>query len=101
LCVIITVILKVLQLFVVTTSEDPLNRFTNPNPRRSQTRDNIYNAEQIISSFSNLKFHVLFILVSMVTHAPSPWFVCHGDGSTEGGVRSVAHEVEIRYTCSA
>jgi hypothetical protein len=31
-CVIITVILKVLQLFVATTSEDPINRFTNPNP---------------------------------------------------------------------
>jgi hypothetical protein len=29
----ITVILKVLQLFAVTTSEDPINRFTNPSPR--------------------------------------------------------------------
>jgi hypothetical protein len=28
-------ILKVLQLLVVTTSEDPINPFTNPNPRLS------------------------------------------------------------------
>jgi hypothetical protein len=33
--VIITVILKVLQLFVVTTSEDLINPITNPNPCRS------------------------------------------------------------------
>jgi hypothetical protein len=34
-CVIIIVMLNVLQLFVATTSEDPINRFTNPNPRLS------------------------------------------------------------------
>jgi hypothetical protein len=34
-CVIITVILTVLQLFVVTTSEDPMNPITNPNLRLS------------------------------------------------------------------
>jgi hypothetical protein len=33
LCVIITVILKVLQLFVLTISEDQINRLTDPNPR--------------------------------------------------------------------
>jgi hypothetical protein len=33
LCVIITVILKALQLFVFTTCEDPLNPVSNPNPR--------------------------------------------------------------------
>jgi hypothetical protein len=31
-CVIITVILTVLELFLVTTSEYPINRLTNPNP---------------------------------------------------------------------
>jgi hypothetical protein len=30
-------ILKVLQLFVVTTSDDPINRFTNPNTRRNHS----------------------------------------------------------------
>jgi hypothetical protein len=39
--VIITVILKVLQLFVVATSEDPINRFTNQTRAVvSVTRDN-------------------------------------------------------------
>jgi hypothetical protein len=44
MCVTIAVILKVLQLFVVTTSENPINRFTNPNPRLSHcaTRDTIF-----------------------------------------------------------
>jgi hypothetical protein len=32
-CAIITVILRVYELIAVTTSEDPINRFTNPNPR--------------------------------------------------------------------
>jgi hypothetical protein len=36
LCVIITVTLKVLQLFVITTSEDPINPTAKPNPRLSQ-----------------------------------------------------------------
>jgi hypothetical protein len=35
LCVIITVIFKVLQLIVVTTSAEPINPITNPNPRLS------------------------------------------------------------------
>jgi hypothetical protein len=35
LYVIITVILQVLQLFVVTTGEDPINRLINPNPLRN------------------------------------------------------------------
>jgi hypothetical protein len=34
-CAIVTVILRVEELIVVTTSEDPINRFTNPNPRLS------------------------------------------------------------------
>jgi hypothetical protein len=66
--------------------------------RRIHIPKNIYNAEEMISSFSNLKFHVLFMLVPVVAHVPSPCFACHGDGSTEGGLCSVAHEVEIRYT---
>jgi hypothetical protein len=34
-CAIVTVILRVYELIVVTTSEEPINRFTNPNPRLS------------------------------------------------------------------
>lgn len=67
--------------------------------RRIHIPKNTYNAEEMISSFSN--FHVLFMLVPMVAHAQSLGFPCHGDGSTESGLRSVAYEVEIRYTCSA
>lgn len=61
--------------------------------RRIRIPKNIYIAEEMISSF-----HVLFMLVPVVARAPSPWFACHGDGSTEGGLCSVLHEVEIRYT---
>jgi hypothetical protein len=31
-CAIVTVILRVQELIVVTTREDPINRFTDPNP---------------------------------------------------------------------
>jgi hypothetical protein len=34
-CAIVTVILRVYELIEVTTSEDPIKRFTNPNPRLS------------------------------------------------------------------
>jgi hypothetical protein len=32
-CAIVAVFLRVQELIVVTTNEDPINRFTNPNPR--------------------------------------------------------------------
>jgi hypothetical protein len=34
-CAVVTVILRVQELIVITTSEDPINRFSNPNPRLS------------------------------------------------------------------
>jgi hypothetical protein len=34
-CAIVTLILRVQELIVVTSSEDSINRFTNPNPRVS------------------------------------------------------------------
>jgi hypothetical protein len=40
-CAIVTVTLRVYELIVVTTSEDPINRFTNPNLILvTETRDN-------------------------------------------------------------
>jgi hypothetical protein len=32
-CAVVTVILRVQELIVVTSTEDPINRFNNPNPR--------------------------------------------------------------------
>jgi hypothetical protein len=47
LCVIIKVILKVLQLFAV-TSEDPINRLTNPNPRLSHSNTRQYFSKSLL-----------------------------------------------------
>jgi hypothetical protein len=38
----------VLQLFVVKTSEDPINRFTNPNPRLSHSNMRQYETNNFV-----------------------------------------------------
>jgi hypothetical protein len=59
-------------------------------------RKNVYYTEEVLSPFSGLKFQVLFILVSMFAHAPSPWFTSrHGDSSAEGVWHFVAGGVSF------
>jgi hypothetical protein len=67
-CVIVTVILKVLQLFVVTTSEDQINRFTNPNPRL-----NHWNTWQYC--FYAIVLHEVLCLTGCSTHIQCCYFV--------------------------
>jgi hypothetical protein len=59
MCVIVTAILKVLQLFLVATSEYLINRLTNPNPRLNHPTYVIV----LISEHQNLTSTIITILV--------------------------------------
>jgi hypothetical protein len=61
-CVILTVILKVLQLFVVTTNEDPINRFNDANLRLSHSEMRQYVPALKVRTFCILSTDSIFII---------------------------------------